>query len=122
MKSLKTFNDKGDCDVKKSFARCLRKRCSYLSDGYLSICSFPVLVKWFDKKFNKSITETLINTKIDIHDNDTDGFKIKKQLLKPINACKYCAEPEWFDWSRGTSEPKTEDYCVSGSFEEKGTN
>jgi len=110
---MKIFNDKGDNDIKKSFNRCLRKRCSYLSNGFISVCSFPVLVKWFDKQFGKSIAETLENNKINIYDTDMDGFKLKKKLLKPINACKYCSNPEWFPWSKSESEPKIEDYCVS---------
>jgi len=112
---MKTFNEKGDSDVKKAFKHCLRKRCTYLSDGFVSVCSFPILLKWFDKQFGKSLSAPLENNKISIYDNDLDGFKLKNKLLKPISACKYCSDPEWFDWAQSESQPKIEDFCVSGA-------
>ncbi|MCL2819402.1 MAG: radical SAM protein [Oscillospiraceae bacterium] len=110
---MKTFNENGNSDVKKAFDRCLRKRCSYLSDGTISVCSFPVLVKWFDRQFGMTVSQSLTGNSINIYDENLDGFKLKKKLLKPISACKYCSEPEWFDWEQGNNEPKIEDYCVT---------
>jgi hypothetical protein len=110
-----SFRVEGDSDVKKAFSLCARKRCTYLSAGFLSICSFPILVKWFDKHFGKSLSESMVNDKIDIHDKSITGFKIKKLLSKPISACKYCSRSEFFDWAPATSDARVEDFCVKGA-------
>jgi len=112
-----SFRYEGDSNVKKAFSLCARKRCTYLSGGHLSICSFPVLIKFFDKHFEKNLSESMINDKIDIYDNKIDGFKIKKILSKPISACKYCARSEFFPWEQGNaSDAKIEDFCVKGAI------
>jgi len=109
-----SFRFEGDSKVKKAFSMCARKRCTYLSSGYLSICSFPILVKWFDKHFNLSLSDSMVNNKIDIYDKNMTGFKIKKKLLKPVSACKHCANSEFFPWELTTSDAKVEDFCVKG--------
>jgi len=109
-----SFRYEGDSSVKKAFSLCARKRCTYLSGGYLSICSFPVLVRFFDRNFGTSLSETMTNDKIDIYDKNINGFKIKKILSAPISACKYCSRSEFFKWEQSTSEAKIEDFCVKG--------
>jgi len=110
-----SFRYEGDSNVKKAFSLCARKRCTYLSNGFLSICSFPVLVRFFDKHFSKSLSESMVNDKIDIYDNNTDGFKIKKKLSKPISACKHCSRSEFFGWEQTTSDAQIMDFCVKGA-------
>jgi len=111
----KIYRAEGDSDVKRTFKRCLQKRCNYLSSGYLSTCKFVDLVRWFDGHFGTSIYESVKDDKINIYDTETDGFRIKKRLSKPISSCRYCAEQEWFDWEQLKTEAKIEDYCVSGA-------
>jgi len=112
---VRIFKVEGDSDVKRAFSRCLRKRCIYLSSGHISVCSFPILLKWFDLRFGKSLSESTGNDKINIYDKELNGPVLKKKLSKPISACKYCSDPEWFDWDQSkSSEAKIEDYCISG--------
>jgi len=109
------FRVQGDSDVKKAFSLCARKRCTYLAGGHLSICSFPILIRFFDRYFGKSLQESMVNDKIDIYDNNIDGFKIKKILSKPISACRYCSRSEFFEWEQSVSDAKVEDFCVRGA-------
>jgi len=113
-KFFKGFRFEGDSDVNKAFSLCTRKRCIYLSSGHISVCSVPVLLKWFDRHFGKSLSESVKNDIISIYDDKIDGFILKKKLSKPISACKYCSGIEWFDWELSTSDAKIEDYTVSG--------
>jgi len=109
-----SFNYDGDSKVKKAFQKCARKRCNYLTGGFMSICSFPILLKWFDRHFEKSLSETMADDKYDIYDQALTGFKLKRMLTKPISACKYCTDSVFFGWEQTTSEAKVEDYCVHG--------
>jgi len=110
------FRVQGDSDVKKAFSLCARKRCTYLSAGHLSICSLPILLKFFDRHFGKTLSESMVNDKIDIYDSSINGFLIKKILSKPISACKYCSNSEFFEWEQALSaDARIEDFCVKGA-------
>ena len=75
----------------------------------MSICRLPLLIKYFNRHFYKSIN--MENSIINIHETQMDAFQLKKWFFKPIDACRYCAKYEYFDWEK-SGEPKLADYCV----------
>ena len=108
-KFIKYFSLEGNNDKNKSFRKCIRARCTFLWNGYISPCELPSLIKYFNEHFNTEVN--MEKSHFNIHDLSYDGFRLKKELFKPLEACRYCDELVFFDWSIG-KEPKIEDFCV----------
>ena len=110
-KFCKAFNPKGTSDPNAVVKTCIGAYCTFLSPGHISRCSMPYCIKYFNELFSYSITTEDL---IDIYDDGISGIKLKAAFRKPIEICRYCANPEWVDWESGSrSDAKIEDWCAS---------
>ena len=109
----KYINPRGDSNPKKVVAQCPASRCTFLSNGKMTRCALPFNIKYFNQHFKTKID--MSNDQIDIHDEQLDGFKLKKRLLKPMAACCFCNKVEWIPWSqskkRNRSDVTLNDFC-----------
>jgi len=109
----KYINLEGNSNPKKVVAQCPASRCTFLSNGRLARCALPFNITYFNKHFGKKIA--MIKDQLDFHDENLDGFQIKKQLLKPMSACRYCKKVEWIPWERSVkpnrSDATLDDFC-----------
>lgn len=109
----KYINIEGNSNPKKSVGQCPASRCTFVSNGRMARCALPFNMKYFNRHFDKQID--MRSDQLDFHDSDVDGFQIKKHLLKPMSACRYCKEVEWISWKRSVradrSDATLNDFC-----------
>jgi len=98
-KFVKAFNPEGTSNPKTMVKSCLAKDCTFLSPGYISRCSMPYCIRYFNQRFKYSIAT---NDMINIYDTGITGAKLKAMFRKPLDICGYCAIPQWVEWERGT--------------------
>ena len=94
----KYININGNSNPKKVVTYCPASRCTFLSNGKITRCALPFNIYYFNKHFNQNID--MNKDQIDIYDETIDGFKIKKRLLQPMHACRYCKKVEWIPWAQ----------------------
>jgi len=109
----KYINLEGNSNPKKVVAGCPASRCTFLSNGRLARCALPFNIRYFNKHFGEKID--MIQNQLDFHDTNLNGFQIKKQLLKPMSACRYCKKVEWIPWEKSLmpdrSDSTLNDFC-----------
>ena len=83
---------KGSRNKKRAFLKCTRKKCHFLRDGKLYVCTPAPNIKFLNEYFN-------LNFKL----NKTDyidlekiksASKINKLFKRPIEFCKYCNDED----------------------------
>lgn len=105
-KFRRVLNLKGDSDPKKSFSFCRRLYfCPFLREGRIYVCSRPVTIETFNRKFNSGIPS---DTGINIHDQAVTGWDILLSLSRYREICRFCSvkniEFNWSETSRIASE------------------
>jgi len=109
----KYLNPSGNSNSKKAVAGCPASRCTFLSNGKVARCALPFNIKYFNQHFVKDID--MAQDQINIHNEHLDGFMIKKRLLEPMDACRYCKKVEWIPWAqskkRDRSDTTLDDFC-----------
>jgi len=109
----KYINLEGNSNSKKVVAQCPASRCTFLSNGKIARCALPFNIKYFNKHFNQNMDMT--SDQLDLYDATLDGFKLKKQLLKPMRGCRYCKKVEWIPWERSIKPDRSDttlnDFC-----------
>ena len=85
-----------------AYRKCPIKKCHFLREGFIANCSFPVLYSELDTKM-KDMFCIEEEDKINIHDEQSDGWSIVLQISAPIPCCRYCCTDriEWFPWDAG---------------------
>jgi hypothetical protein len=91
------LNLSGDSDPFKAFKFCRATAfVPYLYKGKIYICSRPVVVKSFNKRFGTQIPSGGF---IDIHDNSINGWDILLSITKPGPTCRFCVTSKFkFPW------------------------
>lgn len=95
------------------YSECLSRECHFLRNGHLYVCCAPILL--FENKdfLMLDIDNTDVdNASFDLIDGNEDGWQILRKLLVPFEFCKYCTDPEWFEWSISGKEAKREDWII----------
>lgn len=92
---------KGEQDKEKSFLKCNRKRCHFIRDSKLYVCTPVPNIQFLNDFFNINFPVTKKDY-IDLN-KIKSAAKINKILNKPIEFCKYCPD----------GESKFEDYAIS---------
>lgn len=87
------LNHKGDTNIEQAFNRCTRKKCHFLRDGKLYLCTLTPNIPFLNNHFKLNFK---IKNKdyIDIY-KETSTTKINKFLKNPIPFCAYCPKSEW---------------------------
>lgn len=88
-----TLNYKGDTDINKVFHRCCRKRCHFLRDGKLYVCTLVPNIRFLNKYFNLDF-KVFQKDYIDIY-RVKSATKINRFLSKPFPFCRYCPKEVW---------------------------
>jgi organic radical activating enzyme len=92
----------GSQNIEEAYRKCIYgNTCLFLEDGKLCQCGFPLLVKHFNKYFNKNdckYDEPTENDFVDIFKvNSLD--EILEKFRHPIPYCRYCTNyfihPDW---------------------------
>lgn len=96
-------------DEKSNFDKCIFKGYCFLYHGKFAICSSPILIEKFNKKFKQSID--VADDVIDIYAPHIDKQYMDKYLITPKKCCRYCGKPEEFDWSN-QGEPQMKDWLI----------
>ena len=96
----------------KTYAKYAKSECVChgIEDGRIYLC--PSISRLYNAQeyFNIHITkEELINSSIDLMDNDVDGWDILQYFTHPTPLCRFCSsERESLPWETG--QPKKEDW------------
>ncbi len=101
----KFLNPKGDSDGSAIFEQCSRKNCTFLDKGRIAACCLPFVVKYF----NQSIPEM---EGIDLYQPDLTGHQIQRQLIRPMELCRYCSTDVPYTWEISKPPFEKEDWCV----------
>jgi len=71
--------------------------CPFLKEGIIYLCSRPVVVDYYNRKFGTTIPS---GGGIHIHDRKVTSWDILISISKSIEACRYCATSlNYFDWT-----------------------
>ena len=110
---LKFRNPDFNKDIHFSHEHCHMKMGTFLREGKMAACSFPVIYSQIDTfmKGKFAVDSDIIN----IYDSDINGWKVAWRLTHPLNSCRYCRtdRPEFYAWeSRQKSEALCEDWFV----------
>ena len=92
---------KGKQDKKKAFERCWRKRCHFLRDSKLYICTPIPNIRFLNEYYGINFSvgkKDFINL-----DKEKSAARINRLFNRPVEFCKYCSD----------SETEFEDYRVS---------
>ena len=112
------LNYKKDTDKKIAFNRCTRKKCHFLKDGKLYLCTITPNIGFLNKFFN-------LDFKIDKKDfvdiyKTTSAAKINKIFKKPVPFCAYCPKNEWKKVQYKHSAKKIEEWIDPSSLADSG--
>ncbi len=117
-------------NYKEAFYKC-EIGCTTLREGYITRCERGRLLKKLAEYFGANIDEKVFGTGFyNIHDDEIDGYKLKKMLYdNPFPACSYCEseimgdltvlltdKDARFRWTVN-GEPQLQDYFYGGSVE-----
>lgn len=83
---------KGTRDKEKAFLKCTRKKCHFLRDGKLYICTPVPNIKFLNEYFNLDF-KVKKSDYIDLN-KIKSASKINKLFRKPIEFCAYCNDKE----------------------------
>lgn len=86
------LNLEGKSDKNKAFSMCIEKRCHFIRDGKLYICTPIPNICFLNKYFNVNF-EVTKNDYIDLN-KIKSASKINSMFKKPVNFCKYCNDKE----------------------------
>ena len=83
---------KGSRNKKRAFLKCTRKKCHFLRDGKLYVCTPAPNIRFLNEYFN-------LNFKLDKTDyidleKIKSASKINKLFKRPIEFCKYCNDED----------------------------
>ena len=83
---------KGSRNKKRAFLKCTRKKCHFLRDGKLYVCTPAPNIRFLNEYFN-------LNFKLDKTDyidleKIKSASKINKLFKRPIAFCKYCNDED----------------------------
>ncbi|MBQ1399198.1 MAG: radical SAM protein [Lachnospiraceae bacterium] len=107
----KRVNARGDSDPAYEFEHCpVGKDCHYLDRGKLSVCPAPQIADIVRDRFLFDLTVREEDV-LDIFAPDVTAEKVQSFLKKAPSVCRFCTEPELFEWSAGP-DPKWEDWVV----------
>lgn len=100
----------GNGDIEKNFQTCVvGKQCHYLYNGKLSACPAPSVITIFNDFYGFEIDGS--RDLLDLHDPTLTGLTAAAFLRKPLEMCRFCAEPEFLKWE-GSSKPQMSDWLV----------
>ena len=96
------LNTKGDSVPSKAFEFCRSTAfVPYLFSGKVYICSRPVVIKSFNKKFGTNIPESGF---IDIHDSSINGWDILISISIPGETCRFCITSKYkYPWRESSN-------------------
>lgn len=99
------LNPLGTSNKTETFLNCTGKFCTILKNDNLYMCSISAYVDYFNKKFNKSISE---GKGINIFTNTAK--EILRYLKKPETTCQYCTNDlKYFKWAT-SDNPQPDDW------------
>lgn len=82
-----------------NYEKCISRKCHFLENGKISICSEPILQNKFKNKIDRDwkVSESDI---MDLYKEDLDGFALNDFLSHPIPWCEHCDYNTitWFEW------------------------
>ncbi len=109
---LKYMNLKGDSDIGMAYAGCGFKECHFLYEGKVSVCAFPLLVKYFNEYFHENVDA---GCGIDLYSPRLKKGMLRGLLNRPVDACRYCAvDKEPIPWKGHWLNADKSDWCVKG--------
>lgn len=86
------LNPKGNNDKKEAFSKCWEKKCHFLRDGKLYICTPAPNIHFLNKYFNLDF-KLKKKDYIDINKIKSASY-INALFQKPIEFCRYCNDGE----------------------------
>lgn len=86
------LNPKGNNDKKEAFSKCWEKKCHFLRDGKLYICTPAPNIHFLNKYFNLDF-KLKKKDYIDINKIKSASY-INALFQKPIDFCRYCNDGE----------------------------
>ncbi len=110
---LKFRNPTFQYDPESAYAHCHMKMCTFLREGKMAACSFPVLYTQLDTFMKGKFTTD--RDIIDLYAPGINGWKISWKLTHPLDSCRYCRtdRPEFYTWEpRQKSQALCEDWFV----------
>lgn len=97
-------------DIETTFNNCPRSRCVILKESMIAACCQPLLVGYYNDKFNENLST---EGGIYIYDENLKGIDLIKRLREPIGACKNCTSDVEFEWKTAYgNNAKKEDWIV----------
>ena len=94
----KVMSTKPEYDMDEAYEKCTAKNCHHLREGKISVCSRPQYVHIMNEKYGTSIPTG--DGVWDIYELNMDSWELDAKLSKGFEACKYCAPPVEFEWTR----------------------
>lgn len=107
-------NPEANMNIEIAYEKCPIKACTFLREGKMSTCSFPILYSHLDT-FMKEKFKIYAGDIIDIHCTSLNGWAIVWKLSHAISSCRYCRTDavEFFPWERTVeAEISYEDWLV----------
>lgn len=92
------MNRNGTSDPIKAHQSCISRHCHFYSDGKLSACPAPIVIQHLVNKFGFEYIQNTGDV-LSIDEDGIDDRKIIEFLNQPMDICRYCSEPEEFEWS-----------------------
>ena len=86
------LDHKGRCNKQKAFNQCCEKRCHFLKEGKLYVCTPAPNIHFLNKYFNLNFKLTKKDY-IDL-DKVKSATKINRLFKQPIDFCRYCNDGE----------------------------
>lgn len=108
------LNYKKDTNIDTAYRRCTRKRCHFLRDGKLYLCTLTPNIPFLNNHFKLDFK---IDKKdyIDIY-KTTSFSKINRFLTAPIPFCAYCSKDEWKKVTYKHSAKELEEWVDTSSL------
>lgn len=95
----KRFCPDNHSDMDEAFRKCsIGKRCTFVHNGQLALCSAPIVLKHFNDYYKKNYVCNY--STIDIHKKSVTTENILKFLSIAHDSCKYCGKLQEEKWSK----------------------
>lgn len=91
----------------ESFQKCSVRWCHFLRKGELSPCPAPIILEKLLSVYGLELD--ISGGKLDLYRENLTGDEIADWMNHPNPVCRYCGEPELFDWEASKS-PELSDW------------
>lgn len=109
---VRRYDLKGNNDIESNNRFCGERYCTTILDGKISGCYLPLLSEIFNEYYEGTYFDGMQEDILDLSDEGLTKRRLNEFLRRPMNACRYCGNPQPEEWSVFSKEKSIDDWLI----------